>query len=297
MMYGLKYVFRRHILRKKEPFIAGLVLGEHCNLECSHCSFSKKTDASDLSFAEIELGLIRLYAQGIKLLAITGGEPFIWKDGDKTLEDVIALARSIGFLVISVYTNGTKPLNTTADDVFISIDDIVEKNRKLSQKQYETVINNIENSTHQRIIVNCVINKKNKERLEEICDYITSIKQVKGIFFYFHTPYYGKDELYISFEEKKEVIHELLQLKKKYNILNSKATLMDVYYDRWKRPSSICQVYAENKIYQCCRSVGNEDTCRDCGYLGYPEVMNIVNLKPSALLNAFQYLPKRRRKT
>jgi MoaA/NifB/PqqE/SkfB family radical SAM enzyme len=108
-----------------------LVVGESCNLNCKHCSVSSKDCKNDLSIEEIKSGLQILYDKGIRLLAITGGEPFIWHDKKNNLETIIKISREIGFLIISVYTNGTLPLNTSADDVFVSIDGLKETSNKL----------------------------------------------------------------------------------------------------------------------------------------------------------------------
>jgi MoaA/NifB/PqqE/SkfB family radical SAM enzyme len=62
-----------------------LVVGESCNLNCKHCSVSSKDCKNDLSIEEIKSGLQILYDKGIRLLAITGGEPFIWHDTKKII--------------------------------------------------------------------------------------------------------------------------------------------------------------------------------------------------------------------
>jgi MoaA/NifB/PqqE/SkfB family radical SAM enzyme len=291
LSYGAKFVIDKRILKKDRAFIAGLVLGESCNLNCEHCNVCHESQENDLSFKMVEKGLNELYKEGIKLLAITGGEPFYWQDQDKNLEDVIALARKIGFLIISVYTNGTFQLNCSADDLFVSIDGLKENSHKLRGPVHDQVISNIKTSNHKNIMINFTINTENKNEIEDFCEYIATIKNIKGIFFYFHTPYYGKDGLFIPFEARQKIILKLLKLKNRYKILNSKATLLDVYYNRWERPSSICKVYSKDKIFTCCRSVENKDACEDCGYLGYPEVINITKLKPSALLTALNYMP------
>ncbi|MBI9106446.1 MAG: radical SAM protein [Spirochaetales bacterium] len=291
LLYGAGFVFKTKIQRRDLPFIAGLVVGDSCNLNCQHCSVNSKDRLNDLSFDEIDSGLRLLYGKGIRLLAITGGEPFYWKDGDKNLNDIISLARNIGFMITSVYTNGTLELNSEADDLFVSIDGLKDTSSKLRGGDYEKVIKNIKESAHPNIIVNCTINNKNKNEVEALCEYLSGIENVKGISFYFHTPYYGKDDLYISLEERQKSIKQILSLKKKYNIVNSEAALWDVYHNRWKRPSGLCLVYAHNKVYKCCREVGNEEACRDCGYMGYPEIINLVNLKFSAIRAAFNYFP------
>lgn len=289
---AVHYLIDTKIRCKKVPFIAGLVLGESCNLNCKHCGVAKYGRENDLSFNEIGNGIKLLHEKGVKLLAITGGEPFIWRDGRYDLEDVIALARKTGFKVVSVYTNGTRRLESSADVIFVSIDGLKESSNKLRGNIYDKVVKNINQSDHPNIIINCTINNLNKNELEGICEYISTINNVRGLFYYFHTPYYGKDELFIPFPERQDLIKKLIALKKRYRILNSTAALKDVYYDRWERPTDLCQVFAYNKIFKCCRSIGNPNVCKDCGYLGYPEIINITKLKPSAVWSALSYLPR-----
>ncbi|MEW6534001.1 MAG: radical SAM protein [Candidatus Auribacterota bacterium] len=292
LLYGFNYLLKTKLLGKNIPFIGGLVLNEKCNLRCTHCKVSNR-DIPDLSYNDVEKGLSSFYAKGIRSVFIEGGEPFLWKDRAYQLEDVVILARKIGFKVVSIYTNGTFPIKSSADTVFVSLDGVKETNNLLRDNSYDRVMTNIANSTHKKIIINFTINKKNIEEIEPFCNETKKIKQIKGIFFYFHTPYYGIDDLFVSFEEKQRAIKKILELKRRgYKIFNSKACLKSVYNDTWKRPSELCYVYAENKLYTCCRAIGNDDVCANCGYLGYPEIINILALKPSAILEALHYLPR-----
>ncbi len=292
VLSAVTYLVDTRIRGRRIPFIAGLVLGESCNLNCEHCSVARYSRVNDLSFEEIGSGIRLLYEKGIKLLAITGGEPFIWRDEHHHLEDVIALARETGFKVVSVYTNGTCRLESSADVIFVSIDGLKESSNKLRGNVYDKVIKNVTQSGHPNIIINCTINNLNQHELERICEFTSTIDNVKGIFFYFHTPYYGKDSLFIPFTERRQIVKRIIDLKRRFKILNSTAALKDVYYDRWERPTDLCQVFANNRIYKCCRSIGNPGVCRECGYLGYPEIINMTKLRPTAVWSAFSYLPR-----
>jgi MoaA/NifB/PqqE/SkfB family radical SAM enzyme len=292
LLYGLNYLIQTKIFRKDIPFIGGLVINEKCNLRCKHCKIANRR-LPDLSYKEVEKGLRIFYDKGIRSVFLEGGEPFLWKDREYRLDDVIQLARKIGFKVVSIYTNGTLPITTSADTVFVSLDGLKKTNDELRGNIYDKVIANIRKSQHKSIIINFTINSKNKNELEEFCEEISKIKQIKGIFFYFHTPYYGFDNLFLNLEEKRKIVKRLLALKKKgYPILNSKACLRGVSKDNWKRPSKICYVYANNKLYQCCRAIGNPEVCKNCGYLGYTEIIYILKLRPSAILSAMSYLPR-----
>ncbi|MGD9110483.1 MAG: hypothetical protein PVG93_06040, partial [Phycisphaerales bacterium] len=202
------------------------------------------------------------------------------------------LARKIGFKTISFYTNGTFPIESSADVIFVSLDGLKETNNYLRGNIFDKVLQNIKNSSHKNININFTINKINCEQLKPFCEYIETIKNIKGVFFYFHTPYYGIDELFLNLEGRRKIIKQILQLKRNgAKILNSSACLKMVYRDNWKRPSKLCYVYDKNKLFECCRAIGSDQTCRECGYLGYPEIISILKLRPSSIIAAMNYLP------
>jgi sulfatase maturation enzyme AslB (radical SAM superfamily) len=228
---------------------------------------------------------------GMRYLYIEGGEPFLWRDNSKSLKDVIRLAREIGFRFIVVYTNGTFPIITAADTVFVSLDGLKDTHNKIRGNTYDRIISNIIKSPHKKLLINYTINKKNEKEIEQFCDEISKIEKIKGIFFYFYTPSHGIDDLYLGLDERKNIIKRILKLKKTgYRILNSKAALMGIYNDSWKRPNKLSYLYANKKLYQCCRSIGNSEICKDCGYLGLTEIYYIANFNPNAIYTAFKYL-------
>lgn len=289
--YGAGYLFRTILLGKRLPFIGGFVLSEKCNLSCGHCAVAN-SGSPDMTWSEVCGGLEGLRRKGIRLLAITGGEPMLWRDGERGLEDVLAYARSLGFLVTSLYTNGTLPLETSADTVFVSIDGLKKTSERLRGNNYDRVLSNIKNSRHPNLIVNCTINRHNADELEEFTAFVAGIPQVRAVSYYFHTPYYGMDTLFLTMEEKRPVIDRILALKRRYRICNSAAALRDVRRDSWKRPTDLCVVYARNREFRCCRSIGNREACDNCGYMGYPEILSLLKLRPSSVIEALAYLPK-----
>ena len=296
LAYAANYYFRTQILGNNLPFIGGLVINEKCNLYCKHCNVSNRKIIPDLSFTDIKTGLQTFYKKGIRNVFIEGGEPFLWKDGDRQVEDIIKLAREIGFHLVSIYTNGTLPINCTTDSVFVSLDGLKNTTNRLrgnGNNIYDKIIQNIELSSHPNIIINFTINNENKNEIADFCKEIKEIKKIQGIFFYFHTPYYGVDELFIDFKEKRKIILEIIQLKKKgYKIFNSLACLKSIYTDKWKRPSKLCYVFANNQLYECCRANGTKIACENCGYLGYAEIIHILKLRPSSIISALNYLPQ-----
>lgn len=289
--YGLSYLFSTKILRKEMPFVGALVINEKCNLKCSHCQVSNR-ELRDLTYEDAKRGLKIFYDMGIRSIAIGGGEPFLWEDGKRKIEDVVKLAREMRFKLIIVYTNGTFPLKISADAVFVSLDGLKETNDNLRGTSYDKIIQHIQDSKHSNLWLNFTINSKNFEEIELFCKEAQGIKNIKGVMFYFHTPYYGIDELFLSLEARKSIIEKIIELKKAgFKILNSYACLRAVHNNDWERPAKMCYVYANNILFQCCRSVGNKEACDNCGYLSYAEIIHAPRLQLSSIKTALNFLP------
>lgn len=291
ILYGLGYLFNSRILGKDRPFVGALVINEKCNLKCDHCQVSNRP-LKDLTYEDARNGLQTFYNMGIRSIAIGGGEPFLWEDNGRKVEDVVGMARSMGFKLIVIYTNGTFPLRISTDALFVSIDGLKETNDRLRGTSYDTIIGNIKDSVHPNLWINYTINSKNHQEIEPFCKEMQNIKKIKGVLFYFHTPYYGIDDLFINLDGRKKIIAEIIALKKAgFKILNSFACLQAVYNDDWKRPAKMCYVYANNKLFQCCRSIGNQEACTNCGYLSYAEIIHAPRMRFSSIKTALNFLP------
>jgi MoaA/NifB/PqqE/SkfB family radical SAM enzyme len=286
--YGLNYVLRYHLFKDHAPLICGLVLTNKCNLRCRHCRITARGN-KNLSFEEIKGVIDSYYRKGGRCLYLQGGEPFIWREGANGIEQVVELAHRVGYFTVIIYTNGTLPLNTTADTVFISMDGLQETHDFLRGTSFNRIMDNIRASRHSSLFINFTINNYNKKELESFCAYMEGVKQIRGTFFYFHTPYYGKDDLYIEPPERAAILRDLLKYKKKYRILNSRAGLKSALRNDWRRPLDICSVYEQGDTYTCCRYPNDPQLCKDCGYLSYAEIDQTLKLKPSAILNALKY--------
>jgi MoaA/NifB/PqqE/SkfB family radical SAM enzyme len=288
LFYGIKFIFDHQILHKKTPLIGGIVVHNKCNLKCIHCRIIDRGIKS-LTFEEAKNIISSFYKKGGRTIYFEGGEPFLWHDREYTLEHIVGYARMTGFLATIIYTNGTVPIETSAHTVFISLDGLRETHDLIRGKSFDRIMQNIYNSKHPALFINFTINNYNKNEIPGFCEFINEIKKIRGIFFYFHTPYYGYDELYIDPEERKQILANLLKVRKKYKILNSAAGLKTAIKNRWKRPLDICHIYEKDSTYSCCRYPGNPELCRNCGYLSYAEIHETLKLKPSAIRNAVKY--------
>ncbi|MGD0595902.1 MAG: radical SAM protein [Sedimentisphaerales bacterium] len=288
IFFGVRYIVNRRMLGRNTPLIAGLAITNRCNLRCRHCRVPER-GTDDMSFEEAITILNSFYREGGRTVYIEGGEPFIWHDGRYGLNNIVRNAHRTGFITVVVYTNGTMPLDTSADTVFISIDGLQKTHDFLRGETFVRIMQNVRESSHPSLYVNYTINNYNKNEIEEFCEHINAVHQIRGIFFYFHTPYYGYDDLYIEPAERNDILLRLLAGKKKYKILNSRAGLKSALYNDWKRPLDICRVYEKGAVYECCRFSGDPELCRNCGYLSYAEIHQTLRLKPSAVLNALRY--------
>jgi MoaA/NifB/PqqE/SkfB family radical SAM enzyme len=205
-----------------------------------------------MGFEEVTEAIRTFYRQGGRCLYLEGGEPFLWCDGNYGIEDVVECAHRMGYFTVIIYTNGTFPLQTSADTVFISIDGLQETHDHLRGPSFDRIMENIHRSTHSSLFVNFTINNCNKDEVEDL-------------------------------------LRQLLEYRKKYRILNSRAGLRSALRNDWKRPLDICSVYEKGNTYTCCRYSDNPELCRQCGYLSYAEIDQTLGLKPSAILNALKY--------
>ena len=286
--YGLKFVMNHHLLRKPMPLIRGLVLTNRCNLRCQHCRL-RDGGEKDLDFAEVTAAIDAFRGEGGRCLYLEGGEPFLWRDAGRSINDVVDYAHQAGFLTVVIYTNGTLPLRTSADTVFVSVDGNRTTHDALRGVSFDRIMENIRKSRHTSLYINYTINSRNKDEIRSFCEYANGVDRIRGIFFYFHTPYYGRDGLYLELDERRRILRELLALRKRYRILNSRAGLRSALRDDWKRPMNVCTVFEKGVVYECCRYAGDPELCRNCGYLSYAEIDQTLKLKPSAVFSALKY--------
>lgn len=242
-----------------------------------------------LSYGEVTNVIDSYYQEGGRCLYLQGGEPLLWRDGEYRIHHVVEYAHEVGFFTVVIYTNGTMPIETTADTVFVSLDGLQPTHDRLRGNSFARIMDNVRRSTHPSLFINFTINAYNQDELEDFCRYVDRIERIRGTFFYFHTPYYGHDDLYIEPRQRADILRRLLAYKKTYRILNSRAGLKSALRNDWRRPLDICSVYEKGKTYLCCRYPDDPELCQDCGYLSYAEIDQTLRLKPSAVVNAMKY--------
>jgi MoaA/NifB/PqqE/SkfB family radical SAM enzyme len=231
----------------------------------------------------------RAWDRGFRELYFSGGEPMLWRDGEHTLESAIVEARRIGYFHVHVYTNGTLGLDTPADLVWVSMDGLPGTFEKRRGNHFYPVEHAVRQGKHPKVAIIYVIDRNTANGIEPFLRWVIETKfPVIGVMFYFHTPYYGRDELFLTTGERAPIIDRLLGcIKAGLPVINSRAGLLALKTGDWPRRMSVAYVADIDGEYVCCRA--SDDICGECGYAACTELTEFQRLRPSALLNMTRY--------
>ena len=164
-LFGVKTI----LLNKKDPILGTVIVTDKCNLKCRHCSVNNIT-AVIYPYDQILREMRQLYDMGVRILFFCGGETFLWRDGDKTLRDLVIEAKQMGFLIVNVVTNGTFPIDLPeADLILLSLDGDRERHNVIRGNTYDTILENVRNATADNICFYMAINQINKGAVESVC--------------------------------------------------------------------------------------------------------------------------------
>ena len=289
--YFIKWFFQAKILQKKIPFNGAIIINDLCNLNCKHCTVSSRK-GKNIAFKQIENDLRELYLKGIRFLEVTGGEPFLYKDKNNNLEDIIKVAKEIGFYRVLLCTNGTFPIKTSADSVWVSVDGSRDTHDYIRGKTYDITMKNISECKHYKIFINFTISTLNYKQLKASTEEILSNKNIKGILFHFFIPYLNSDKITICSQLKNEIIDDIFVLKKKYGkkICNTSSALKYLKSENWKKPVWGSLVAYNGEISPCCcrSEIVNEEICKNCLSTPAVETYNFQKINFSTAIEIFR---------
>ena len=159
--FGVKTI----LFRKKDPILGTVIVTDKCNLKCKHCSVNNIT-AVIHPYTQIRQEMQQLYNMGVRILFFCGGETFLWRDGDRTLRDIVIEAKEMGFLVVNVVTNGTYPIDLPeADLILLSLDGDRERHNAIRGDTYDRILENIDRATADNICLYMAVNQINKDAI------------------------------------------------------------------------------------------------------------------------------------
>jgi len=282
------FVWRFVALQRPEPLIYGLAVTDRCNLACRGCHVSN-TGRPDMTWEQVVAALREAWGRGFRELYLSGGEPMLWRDADHTLKDVIAEARRIGFFHVHVYTNGLLGVEASADLVWVSMDGLPGTFELRRGDHFHQVERAVRSSRHPRVAIIYVIDRNTAQGIEPFLHWVKATKfPVVGVMFYFHTPYYGRDELFLSAEERAPIIDRLFGcIQSGLPVLNSRAGLLALKSGDWPRRFAVAAVRDVDGESLCCRA--SDEVCTDCGYAACTELTEFQRLRPSAVLGMTRY--------
>jgi len=282
--YGWRFI----VLRRPEPLIYGIALTDRCNLACRGCHVSN-TGRPDMTWKQVVAALRNAWARGFRELYFSGGEPMLWRDADYTLEDLIVEARRMGFFHVHVYTNGLLGLETSADLIWVSMDGLQGTFEIRRGDFFHQVERTVRAGSRSRVAVIYVIDRNTAKGIEPFLRWVQGTKfPVIGVMFYFHTPYYGRDELFLTAEERAPIIDRLLGcIRIGLPVINSRAGLLALKSGNWPRRFPVASVIDVDGESVCCRA--SDAICADCGYAACTELTEAQRLRPSALLGMMRY--------
>lgn len=287
--YYAPYAWRFCATRTAGPLILGLAITDRCNLACRECHVSN-TGRPDMTWGEICERLDSAYERGCREVYFSGGEPTLWSDATHTLDDAIAQARRVGYFHVHVYTNGLLGIPSSADMVWVSMDGLPGVFELRRGDHFFEVERAVRDTPHPATALIYVIDRNTASGIEPFLHWVRGTKlPVIGVMVYFHTPYYGYDELYLNAEERAPIIDELLALKRKrLPLMNSHAGLQALKRGDWERRMPVALVADVDGESVCCRAA--DSVCPDCGYAACTELHQARRLRPSAVMGMVRYV-------
>ena len=278
--FGVKTI----LFRKKLPILGTVIVTDKCNLHCKHCSVNNIT-AVVHPYEQVRREMQQLYDIGIRILFFCGGETFLWRDGEKTLRDLVIEAKEMGFLIVNVVTNGTYPIDLPeADLILLSLDGDEEHHNDIRGNTYDTIMHNIENATANNICFYMAINQINKDCVAHVCRTARDTKNVKAVSFNFHTPYPDTRELALSKEDKQKCCDTIEQMMKEgAPVFNLKSAFPYLIENSFPTPCHQCVVIENGKISTCGRCIDVPDLCSECGYFFVAEYTLLFKGNPKII--------------
>ncbi len=288
LQFYLPFTWRYVFLRRSEPLFYGIALTGRCNLNCQGCKVVNN-GLLDLTWEQLTNGMQKAWQQGFRELYFTGGEPMLWRDGKHTLKDAVFAAKRTGFFHVHVYTNGTRGLDTPADMVWVSMDGLPGTFELRRGDHFDTVEQAVRKGRHPKTAIIYVIDRNTAGGIEPFLEWVRETRfPVIGVMFYFHTPYYGRDELFLSAAERAAIIDRLLRcIRLGLPVINSRAGLLVLKSGKWPRRLPSVHILDSQGEYVCCRAP--DEVCPECGYAACTEITEFQRLRPSAILGMMRY--------
>jgi len=221
-----------------------------------------------MSYGDILEEMRTFYDQGTRILFFEGGEPMIWRDGDKRLSDLILAGKEMGYFVTGYTTNGTKGFFEESDVISVSLDGPREVHDAIrAPGVFDRMMENLERTTHPNIFANMVVSKTNIDHVRETVELVAESDRIRGIMLNFLTP--PPHEIALDLEDKRKVVNLAAQMKGEgYPILNTDRALKDMLIEDFEE---LCPFWISafvipdrTRFFGC--PLVHTESCKECGF-------------------------------
>lgn len=279
--------FKAKFFNCKKPLQSVIFISDRCNLSCRHCSVYNHKNPLSKTFAQIEEELRYCYSLGSRFVDFEGGEPFLWQDNGKTVNDLCDLAHGIGFFSCTITTNAQKPFSGAgADSIWVSMDGVGEYHDRIrGEGSFARLEKNVADSGFGELSANMAINCLNVDSVAQAIEYVKNSPYFRQISLNFHTPFPGTEALALSPEKRAEVIDLIISYKKRnYPIMNSISGLKYMKTLKFKKACWMSNfIFTDGTRSPQCAGM-QAGVCGSCGFCMAGEERAVMNLKPDTLL-------------
>ena len=300
LVYLALWFIRARFFGKRNPLQTVIFITNRCNLSCRHCLICGNLSPIEKSFAQVREELEYSYGRGSRFVDFEGGEPTLWKDGDKTLNDLIILAKTIGFFSCTLTTNAWDDFSgSEADSIWVSMDGVGEVHDDIRGKgAFERLEKNIAQSGHPAVSVNMVVNKRNYTGVTRAIKYVKNNPYIRSFSLNFHTPTLGTGHLYINTGTRSKVVKKVLWMKMAgYPIMNSFPGLRLLKREKFRKQCWITNFIMVNglRLDECPGK--RADICEKCGFGMAAEMHSVFYFKPGAMIAGLRLRMQQKNKT
>ena len=270
---------------RKRPLQTVLFISDRCNLQCKHCSVYQQENQHNMTYDEVRQHLEYSYKLGSRFVDFEGGEVMIWRDGERRINDLINLAKEIGFFSVTITTNAQLPFaGCNADSIWVSLDGIGPYHEAVRGKgTFTRLEKNIASCEHKHLSVNMVVNTLNYESVDETIEYARQNPAIEMISINFHTPFPETEYLMIDPKLRNEIIDRVIDYKKRgYPIMNSFSGLKKMKNMSFKKRCWVTNFVYPDGSHGNCIGEGTA-ICNDCGFCMAGEMASVFNFCPDTI--------------
>jgi MoaA/NifB/PqqE/SkfB family radical SAM enzyme len=259
---------------KAVPVLAGYKITHRCNLRCTHCPYWLRS-GPEATFEEVVDTMHRLKSMGARIIIFEGGEPLLWRDGNRGIKDVVRAAREL-FPCVCMTTNGTLSWQgLPLDRLWVSLDGPPYIHDRVRGKgTYSRVMRNLQQAPKSRPYVSTTISAENADSIPRLVGHLLGV--VDGITIQFYYPYDGlPDPLFLPHTDRVMLLDQLMMMKRLgYPIMNSFASLEELKRETWScEEGFLANAEPDGTILHGCylKNRGPSE-CSMCGFAAHNEM-------------------------